>query len=80
MYNGKGQRVLHDLSRIRETVKTMFFLEYFLNRWTPPAPLGTFRNKNVTFAPKKLGFQGQKQWPPKFHIKFRNPGNPYPLI
>ena len=30
---------------------------------TPP-PLSTFRNNNVNF--------GQKQWPPKFHIKFRN--------
>ena len=25
---------------------------------------------------KKSCFQGQKQWPPKFHIKLRNPGPP----
>ena len=31
------------------------------------------------FWSKKLGFQGQKQWPPKFHIKFRNPG-PLPYL
>ena len=27
------------------------------------------------FWPKKSDFQGQIQWPPKFHLKFRNPGN-----
>ena len=31
------------------------------------------------FWPKKSGFQGQKHWPPKFHIKFRNPG-PLPYL
>ena len=46
------------------------------------APLGAFRNKNVTFGKKKSGFQGQKQWPPKFQIKFRTmrPPSPTPLI
>ena len=29
---------------------------------------------------KKSGFQGQKQWSPKFHIKFRNPGPPPPYL
>ena len=38
----------------------------------PPLLLGTFRNRNVNFCQKKSGFQGQKQWPPNFHIKFRN--------
>ena len=32
------------------------------------------------FWPKKLGFQGQKQWPPKFHIKFRTPGPPHSYL
>ena len=34
----------------------------------------------MTFGQTKLGFQGQKQWPPKFHIKFRNPGAPPPYL
>ena len=29
---------------------------------------------------KKLGFQGQKKWPQKFHIKCRNPGPPPPYL
>ena len=45
-----------------------------------PPPLGTLRNKNVTFGQKKSGFQGQKQWPAKFHIKFRNTRPPLPLF
>ena len=30
----------------------------------------------MTFGKKKSGFQGQKQWPPQFHIKFSNTGTP----
>ena len=68
----QGQKMVPKLS-LREGVKKYgIFLEYFLNRWTPPTPLG------ARFA-KKSGFQGRKQWPPKFHIKFRNPGPLPPL-
>ena len=46
------------------STKNGIFKQYFLNWWTPlPPPPGTFRN---------WGFQGQKRWPPKFHIEFRN--------
>ena len=41
--------------------------------------IGTFRNKNVTFGQNTSGFQDQKQWPPKFQIKFRNT-DPPPLF
>ena len=40
----------------------------------------TFGNSNVTFGQKRSGFQGQKQWQPKFHIKFKNPGPPPPYL
>ena len=33
----------------------------------------------MTFGQKKSRFQGQKQWPPQFHIKFRKTGTP-PLL
>ena len=42
--------------------------------------IGTFRNKNVTFGQNTSGFQDQKHWPPKFQVKFRNPGPPPPLF
>ena len=28
-------------------------------------------------AKKKSGFQGQKKWPPKFHLRFGNRGPPH---
>ena len=28
----------------------------------------------------KISFQGQKQWPPKFHIKLRNTESPAPPL
>ena len=42
--------------------------------------IGTFRNKNVTFGQNTSGFQDQKQWPPKFQIKFRNTGPSPPYL
>ena len=58
-------------------IKNLFFRNISLTGGPPPS-LVTFRNSNVTFGQKKSGFQGQKQWPPKFHIKFRNTGHPPP--
>ena len=40
-----------------------------------PHPIGTSRNKNVTFGQKS--FQGRKQWPAKVHIKLRNTRPPF---
>ena len=34
----------------------------------------TFRHKNVIIGQKSWVIQGQNQWLPKFHIKFRNTG------
>ena len=42
----------------------------------PPPPSVHLGVKMSLLAKKKSGFQGQKQWPPKFHIKFRSPGPP----
>ena len=53
---------------------------YFLGIIPKPPTLNTFRNKNVNFCQKKSGFQDQKQWTPKFHMKFRNTGPPPPPL
>ena len=37
----------------------------------------TLGNSNVTFGKKKSGFQGPKQLPPKFYMKFKNPGRTF---
>ena len=34
----------------------------------------------MSLLAKKSGFQGQQQWAPKYHIKFRNPGPPSPCL
>ena len=62
---------------LREQLKMKridIFLELILNPWAPPPPVHL--GIKMSLVAKKSGFQGQKQWPPKFHIKFRNPGTP----
>ena len=46
-------------------------LELIINRWKPP-PTPVHLGIKMSLVAKKSGFQGQKQWPPKYHIKFRN--------
>ena len=59
-HNDHHQHCHHNYQKVR--VKKLF-LGIFPKPVGPP-PLGTFRNKNVTFGQKKSGFQGQKQLPP----------------
>ena len=62
---------------LNEALKKQFFLEIIPKSADPP--LSIFRNENLNFAhiqEQKCEFHGQKQWPPKFHIQFRNPRPP----
>ena len=43
------------------------------------APLGTLRSLCVTFGQKSRVFK-EKQWPPKYHMKFRSNGTPTPCL
>ena len=56
----------------------MVFLGMFPKPVAPPPPSVHLAIKMPLLAKKKSDFQGQKQWPPKFHIKFRNPATPTP--
>ena len=59
--------------QIKYTLVKSILLMPKWNFWNPVAKFD-IDPKMSLLAKKKSGFQGQKQWPPKFHIKFRNPG------
>ena len=70
---------LSDYLILKEALKMALFRNISKSGRSPPT-LGTFGTRiQMSLLAKKSGFQGQKQWPPKFHIKCRIPGTPSPL-
>ena len=58
-------------SYLFQILKFLLFALIVLKPWPPPVGAVVWNNTNMM-----SGFQVQKQWPPKFHIKFRNIGPP----
>ena len=77
---GESSRLDYAFNHLGKHSKKIWYFFRNISLTGGPPTLSTFRNKNVTFGQKRSGFQGQKQWPPKFHIKLRNPRTRLPIL
>ena len=65
---------------IREALKRNGYLLGIFPKPVPPPPLGTFRNMNVTFGQKKVGFSRQKKMATKISQKVKDSRTPPPFM